>query len=558
MNGATRKRAMRRIVVPAALGVLGTAGALRAQSSAPPPSPTPSVRWLNVTGGLTTMAELYGRSGAGLSARPGQTGRIMANLTLSFANGLVVMPLSALISTDQVRFRQQINEFGISPTYHGVTVHLGHFAPQFSTFTLADQTLAGGGVESDQNGFRLGLVGGQARRAVAPGLVNGIPTGQPQFSRRLWAARVGFGRTDGPASIDFIYMAGEDNAGSLDSNVVIGTAIAPERNAVVGFKSGVAFDEQRVHLLVEGATSQNERQPGLPGAVTSSGKAGSAKLNYRAGTVTMGGTLEYVSPAFASMGNAGLTPDHVDYGLTFAGQLGQGRVSFNTMGGWRQNNLAHDAVQTTRRAIYTIAGTLQPVPAFGLDLQLANNVNNSRAAMDTAMLKNITGQYSVSPRFIWRNGNVQQVLVLLGNRQTSDNSTTGLYTLANTRTTTLVGTWVATFPSTLGLTFTATRTGVVVDTMAATVITTVAPGVQHSFAQQKLQLSVQLQLMRTSGASGSANEVYPLAQLRYAVAPGQEFQVQTSVRHNSMTNTGVPSQAFTEQVFTVQYTAAWR
>ena len=557
MTGPARRELGRALVALAAVGVLASAAPLAAQSSAPP-SGGAGVRWLNVTGGLTTMAELYGHSGVGLAARPSQTGRIMANLTLSFANGLVVVPLSALISTDQVSFRQQINQFGISPTYHGVTVHLGHFAPQFSTYTLADQTLSGGGVESDQHGFRLGLVGGQARRAVAPGLVNGILTGQPQFSRRLWGARVGFGETDGPASVDFIYMAGEDNGGSLDSTVVLGAGIAPERNAVVGFKGGAAFAEKRVHLLVEGATSRIERQPGLPGAATNSGKAGSAKLNYRAGTVTMGGTMEYVSPAFVSMGNAGLTPDHMDYGLTFAGQLSQGRVSFNAMGGWRQNNLAHDAIQTTRRAIYTLAGTLQPVPAFGLDLQLANNVNNSRAAMDTAMLKNITGQYSVSPRFIWRNGNVQQVLVFLANRQTSDNSTTGLYTLANTKTTTLVGTWIATFPSTLGFTLTATRTGVAVDTMQATVITTVAPGVQRGFLQQKLQLSLQLQLMRTTGASTSGNEIYPLAQLRYAVAPGQEFQIRTSVRHNSMTNTGIPSQAFTEQVLTVQYSAAWR
>ena len=558
MTGAARHGSGRSLLALAAAGLLAPAAPLAAQSAAPAGTGSSSVKWLHVTGGLTTMGELYGHSGAGLSARPNQTGRIMANLTLSFANGLVVVPLSALVSTDQVSFRQQINEFGISPTYHGVTVHLGHFAPQFSTYTLADQTLSGGGIESDQHGFRLGLVGGQARRAVAPGLLNGILTGQPQFSRRLWGARVGFGEPDGPASVDLIYMAGEDNAGSLDSTVVLGAGIAPERNAVVGVKGGAAFDEQRVHLLVEGATSRIERQPGLPGTLTSTGKAGSAKLNYRAGTVTMGGTLEYVSPAFVSMGNAGLTPDHVDYGLTFAGQLSQGRVTFNAMGGWRQNNLAHDAVQTTRRAIYTLAGTLQPVPAFGLDLQLANNVNNSRAAMDTAMLKNITGQYSVSPRFIWRNGNVQQVLVLLANRQTSDNSTTGIYTLANTKTTTLVGTWIATFPSTLGLTLTATRTGVAVDTMQATVITTVAPGVQRGFLQQKVQLSLQLQLMHTTGASTNSNEVYPLAQLRYAVAPGQEFQVRTSVRHNSMTNTGIPTQAFTEQVLTVQYSAAWR
>lgn len=558
MNRTARRGSGRRPLALVAAGLLGAAAPLAAQSGAPTGGAPSGVQWMHVTGGLTTMGELYSHSGAGLSARPDQTGRIMANLTFSFANGLVVVPLSALISTDQVSFRQQINEFGISPTYHGVTVHLGHFAPQFSTYTLADQTLAGGGVESDQHNFRLGLVGGQARRAVVPSPVNGIVTGQPQFSRRLWGARVGFGAPDGPASIDLIYMAGEDNGGSLDSTVASGAGIAPERNAVVGFKGGAAFAERRVHLLVEGATSRVERQPGLPGANSSTGKAGSAKLNYRAGTVTMGGTLEYVSPAFVSMGNAGLTPDHMDYGLTFAGQLSQGRVTFNAMGGWRQNNLAHDAVQTTRRAIYTLAGTLQPVPAFGLDLQLANNVNDSRAAMDTAMFKNITGQYSVSPRFLWHNGDVQQVVVLLANRQTSDNSTTGLYTLANTKTTTLVGTWVASFPSTLGLTLNATRTAVTVDSMQATVITTVAPGVQHGFLQQKVQLSFQLQLMHSTGASTSGSEVYPLAQLRYTVAPGQEFQVRTSVRHNSMTNTGVPSQDFTERVFTVQYSAAWR
>ena len=42
---------------------------------------------VSATGNLTVFGELYDRSGSGTAARPDQTGRITANLTLSLFNG---------------------------------------------------------------------------------------------------------------------------------------------------------------------------------------------------------------------------------------------------------------------------------------------------------------------------------------------------------------------------------------------------------------------------------------------------------------------------------------
>jgi hypothetical protein len=557
MTAAPRRRARQSGAALAALGLLLPAVRLAAQDTTTAAhAPTPTIQWLGVRGGLTVMGELYGRGGIGQPNRPSRTGRIAANMTFSLANGLVTVPLTALISTDQVSFRQQINQFGVSPTYQGMTVHLGHFSPQYSTFTLADQTLLGGGFEVDRDGFRAGVVGGRARRAAAPDTAYGALTGQPQFARHMWALRAGYGDPAGRGSVDVIYLAGADEPGSLDTSLVQYTTVAPERNSVLGLKGEAWLAAKRVHLNLEAATSRHAHQPGLTNTPTTSGRAASAKLGYRAGAVTMGGTLEYVGPEFVTFGNAGLAPDHFDYGLTLGGQLAQGRVAFNAMGGWRKDNLANALTQTTKRAIYTLAGTLQPVPAFGVDVQLTNNVNNSRAAIDT--VRNVTGQYSITPRFIWRTGSAQHALVLLASRQTSDNSTTGAFTLVNTRATTLVGTWIVTLPSTLGFTLTGTRTAVVVDTLPATVVSTIAPGVRHAFLRQQLQLSVQLQVLHTGGASTTSNEIYPLVDARYAVGPGRTLELRTSVRHHTLSSTGTPAQAFTERVLTVQYSAAWR
>lgn len=506
---------------------------------------------VRVTGGLTATGGLYDRTGVAFTTpRPAQTGQIAANLTIDVLHGLFTVPLTALVSSDGVRFRQQINQVGISPTYRSVTVYLGSFTPEYSRYTLSDATLTGGGFLVHRPGFRFGAVAGRTQRAARPDSVTGM--GDPQFSRFAAGAQLGVGAHDA-SYLDVFFLSARDNRHSLDTTITSSFPVSPQEDRVFGAKGRAALLATRVTLEGEAATSTYD--PDVDGsrpAVTS--RAATGKLLYNRPTWSLGGTVEYLAAGFKTLGNSGLADDRVDYGLTGRAQLAGGRLQVTGMGGWRKDNLSDALDATTTQAIYNLTTSWQPSSSFGLDLQAANNVNDSRAKDDTSSIKNVTGQYALTPHLLWRTGAARHVLVLSANYQRSDNTTPGSISLVDTRTTTLLGTWTVSFPSTLSFTAVVTHTQVRLDT-ANTGVLTLQPGISYAFLAHRLQVGAQAQFTVVRNPSGGKDtEAFPLLQLRYAIAPGQTLQLRSSVRHHATAANG----AFDERMMTLQYAASFR
>ena len=514
------------------------------------------VRWLSATGSVTALGELYNRDGVGTAARPNETGRLNANLTLAFANGLVMVPLTALIATDQVSFRQSINQLGISPRYRMFTFHAGHFAPSWSRYTLSDRTLLGGGVEAAPGRFRVGVVAGQTRKAVAPDTL--APSASPQqagLAQWAYAARLGYGDPQG-STLDATVLHAMDDAASLDSAQTAILAAGAQTNSVYGLSGRLLALNRKLLVEAQFAHSIYEREQAADAADATSQAAG-LRTRYELGNWTVGGTVEYLGSAFRTLGNEALVGDRLDYGLTLGARLAGGRVSFNGMGGWRENNLDDDLAATTRQALYSLTATLQPVPSFGLDLQATNNVNEHRPLSDTSAVRNVTGLLGITPRFMWRTGAGQHVLVLMANQQRSENSLPGAATLVDVTTRLFMGSWSLSFPSSLSFSATATRTEVELNTITGTNVTTIGPGVSYALLQQRLLLSLQVQFTtyEVPVTPGSSKEVFPLGQIRYTFARGQSLQFKSSLRHHEFAGTGGQ---FDERVFTLQYSATWR
>ena len=508
---------------------------------------TPVAAQISATGSFMAYGEAYEHTGSGSAARPVNTGRINANLTLSLFHGLVSAPLTALISTDQVSFRQQINQIGVSPTYKGVTFHAGWFNPTYSTYTIADATVLGGGIDVAPGRLRAGALYGRARKAVTPGF---NVTSQAQWARWMTGGHVGYGDLNG-SFLDLFVVRTEDKAGGIDT---VGVSFLPpvEATTVAGAKGQIGLAGQRVTLQVEAASARYTRQDTVSfTAVTAA--AASGKLLYNAATWSFGVTSEYVGPGFTTLGNSGLAGDRLDVGLTGNAQLGGGKLSVRGMGGRRRNNLKDDLDATSTQAIYSVGGSWQPSTTFGVDWQVANNVNNNKAKDDTSSIKNITGVYNVTPHLSWRTGSVQHVLVVVGSIQRTQNTSPLSVTLLDTKTTLAVATWTAAFPSTLSFTATGTYTHVELDTLGATTITTVTPGLGATLFARKVQVQVQAQFMHAENPGGQKEtEVFPLAQLGYSVVPGQTLTLKSTVRHHTFTNTG----SFDERIVSLQYSAS--
>lgn len=511
--------------------------------------PTPVASQVSASGSFSAYGEAYDHSGGGNPARPVNTGRITANLTLSLFHGLVSAPLTALISTDQVSFRQQINQIGVSPTYKSVTFHAGWFNPNYSTYTIADATVLGGGIDVAPDGGRVRVGGlyGRARKAVTPGF---NVTSQAQWARWMTGGHAGFGDLNG-SFLDLFVVRTEDKAGGIDT---VGVSFLPpiEATTVAGAKGQLGLG--RVQLLLEAASSRHTRQDTASFAAVTA-QAGSAKLLYRAATWSFGVTSEYVGPGFTTLGNSGLAGDRLDVGLTGSAQVAGGKLMLRGTGGWRRNNLKGDLSATTTQAIYNVGGSWQPSPTVGVDWQVANNVNNNKAKDDTSSIKNITGVYNVTPRFSWRTGAVQHVLVVVGSIQRTQNTSPLSVTLLDTKTSLAVATWSAALPSAITLTATATYTRVELDTLGESTITTIAPGLAAGLFARKVQVQLQAQFMHATNPAGqSEKEVYPLIQIGYAVAAGQNLVLKSTVRHHEFSNTN----SFDERIVSLQYSASFR
>ncbi len=562
-GGSNRARAGRPtwwLAAALALSLAASAGSAAAQGLT-------NVNWFQATGRFSSYGELYGRSGVGQPARPGQTGRINADMTFSFANGLLVVPVGLILSTDQVAVRQSINQIGISPTWRWATVHIGHFSPQYSPYSFTDATLLGGGADIKTDLFRASVIAGKAQDAIDP-----MP-GQivvPEYRRSMRGGRLGVGRENGP-HLDAFFLHAQDDPGSIDTTLLT-TPLTPEANTVTALRAGAPLSPRvRVEGDLAFSRYQADRRVDFDAV---RGRATRLALDYAGqGGWTAGVQFEQVNGGFHDLGNSGLKNDRRDIRLRGRGRLWKGRLALNGSVGLRQDNLSDALDVTNHRTIANFAGTFQPVPAFGIDFQVANDRQHADAVLRSRSQRTVTGNYTITPRLVFRSGRVQHVLFGMAAFQSAVSTSPGTTTGVDTRTHTFVANWSATLPSGLTLTANATRvaTEFQLDTLSATTtITTFAPGAAYTAVQGRLQASLQLQFTRTrlqnpaSPTSTSTHEVFPVLQVHYAIDARQSLVFRSSYRRYDMTNgatlPGDPQGAgtFTERIVSLGYTVSLR
>ena len=138
---------------------------------------------------------------------------INANATLTLYG--ISMPFSfTWYSNQKAGFRQPFNQFGISPTYKWLTVHLGYRHVSFSEFTLNGYTFLGAGVEARPGKFRLGAVYGKFNQISQYDLA--MTDIIPKLTRTGWATKVGYGTNDRFVDISMLRI-GDNPKNFVDS-----------------------------------------------------------------------------------------------------------------------------------------------------------------------------------------------------------------------------------------------------------------------------------------------------------------------------------------------------
>lgn len=173
---------------------------------------------VRITGDAAAYGELYSMSGRN-NRRPPSTARLNIRPTITFFN-LFSVPIDILISTEGSSARQNINQFGINPSWSWGTAHLGDFSLSYSPFTLSGITIRGAGLDIRPGIFRFSATAGLTKRAVEGGINNG------SYQRFLFASKIGIGN-EGGNHFNLIVLKAKDKVSSLQNNSQTITVISP-------------------------------------------------------------------------------------------------------------------------------------------------------------------------------------------------------------------------------------------------------------------------------------------------------------------------------------------
>lgn len=503
--------------------------------------------WLRISGTSVAAGEWYSHSGAGLPSRPDNNGQLAAGVTLSTFGGKLNVPLRMLVSGDQVSFRQSMNQIAVHPEWHWGGLHAGNVTPGYSSFSLADATLLGGGADIVRDKWYASFVDGRLQKAIRADTLHAV---EAQFARNVIAGRVGFGTPFGNA-IEFDVMRARDDEGSLQSSDTLVRA-APAGNMVFGARVRHTLFDSLTTFQLEGALSRYDRNVNAD-VEDVSGGAGGIRLQRRSPFGEFSAALDYVGSGFVTLANSELAPDMVEGRLAGRRELIAGKLRLGGTVGLRRDDLSSTLGGSTRRRSLGAQLGWQPVSAFGADADLGVLSSRSDGTEFRGELQDLTTSFTVSPHLTWKWLGLAQVLTTSLSVQTTAFSEVGAAGFAGSRSTSVTAGWQSSTTSNLFLNvsgnYIKSQTGEFTSEVGS-----VGPGLSMIALGGRAQANLSLQFTETHlPGQGPDRDLAPNVDLRYLVSGRQMLVVRAGVRRYRTSTTGVGD--FDERLATVQYSA---
>ncbi len=370
-----------------------------------------------INGNIGLSSSFYSVSGIPDRQAPFSYG-INANATLSVYG--IDMPFSFTWYDNNKKgnFSQPFNQFGISPTYKWLTMHLGYRNMSFSEFTLNGYTFLGAGVEAKPGKWRLGGMYGKFNQNSVFDLA--MADSLPKLTRTGWAAKIGYGTEKSFVDVSILRIG--DNASNFDPNKYKPGNPMPEQNLALGLTSKVeitpnlffTFDGSYSFMTLNRTISKNDSIDGLLkfasnfitiNNTSSYYKAFKTSINYKF-TPTIISGIEYrrIDPGFRSMGSYFFNND-VEH-ITFNQSLGinENKITIRGSLGLQRDNLDHNKNSTSRRVIGALSGNYTINQNWAVDASFNNFATNQRAfktaASDTLQIRQVNRTISLTPRYM--------------------------------------------------------------------------------------------------------------------------------------------------------------
>ncbi|MEI6349019.1 MAG: hypothetical protein WCP69_13820 [Bacteroidota bacterium] len=378
-----------------------------------------------INGSLGASGLFYGVNGIEARSKPFSY-LFSGNLNMSIYG--IQIPLSFVYSEQERDFRQPFNQFGLSPKYKWVTVHLGYRNVDYSSFAFSGQTILGAGVDLKPGLFRFGFMYGRFNRAVGMEQ-SGTANSTPSFERKGWTTRIGYGTQQNFADLVLVRAQDDNNSISFDS-----TANSPKAaaNMVVGLNSKLKFSKF-LSFESEGALSiytENINSDVLEGSnsflvdkskgfipvnsSTSSKTALRALLNYK--KKLYGARLVYrrIDPSYKSMGTYFMNDDCQQITIEPSVNLFKQKLVLRLSSGIQNDNLENTKKTTTHRFINSLFASYNPNSRFAIDGSYANYQYNQQAGrvplVDSTKTYQTNENITLSPRLIFAGTKKSQII----------------------------------------------------------------------------------------------------------------------------------------------------
>ena len=304
----------------------------------------------------------------------------------------VQVPFSFVLSNFENKFYQPFNQFGISPYYKWIKLHIGYQNITYSHYTLAGHLMLGAGFDLTPKKFRIGFMYGKLRRSTSiDSSMNANPLyirPTPTFTRMGVAAKVGYGTSKN--YVDLIYFKGWDKEKSLPSKLK--DSIQPAENTTIGLSSQLTFAKHfswKVDVGLSAYTINRNDEKDTTGIGKNRVKdimkafvmdkistnyyfAGETRIGYQEGKWGAQLIFKRIEPDYQSMGAYFFQNDLQEITLADNFRLDSGQITINTSIGFQHDNLKNQKTSTSKRFIGSANINYMPTPKFGISFNYNN------------------------------------------------------------------------------------------------------------------------------------------------------------------------------------------
>ncbi|MFT3738788.1 MAG: hypothetical protein QM786_08510 [Breznakibacter sp.] len=352
---------------------------------------------VKITGGLSANTSLYGAWGMDSRQDP-FFWQMVANMNFNFW-GVVDMPFSAYFAKENVRYQQpSFSQFGMSPHYKSVTLHLGYRNMTFSPYSLAGLTFLGAGIEFQpkDSWIKANAMYGRFFRAISA-----TDSAQNRFrdpSYERWGGGFSVTASNKKNELSLIVFKAADKPGSIpDPPASYG--IAPAENLVIGIGAKaqvipqifVSADYTLSAYTADLRTEEKDFQKytylnnlgGLftPRYSSSLHKALETSVNYNGGTFNAGITYKRIDPGYASLGSTFIENDLEDVLLNLSKSFANNKFTLSGNVGQQRNNLDGDKQTENKRVIGSANAAWSVNQSLNINANYSNFTSNTQPTL---------------------------------------------------------------------------------------------------------------------------------------------------------------------------------